>query len=172
MRLQLIITLLFPLLLAWLLLSTEAQTPYNYVLFGCLASVLTFEKDELALAVFIDSVYLGWQTSPEHVDEHGIAWHYCVVSDPPKPMILKEIHYNTVKQAVKKNEVNTANQDFWHSLKGFLRTREYMKLCIKSGVLLRPQTISLTLQTTVQSQGCVRSPSAPLPLEFHLVWPH
>lgn len=65
------------------------------MLFGGLDSVLTFKKDELALAVFIDGVNLGWQTPPEHVDEHGVAWHYCVVSDPPKPVILKEAYSAT-----------------------------------------------------------------------------
>lgn len=60
------------------------------MLFGRLASVLTFKKDKLALAVLVDGVYPGWQTPPEHVDKHGITWHYCVVSDPPKPVILKE----------------------------------------------------------------------------------
>lgn len=53
-------------------------------------AVLTFKEDKLALAVLIHGIYLGWQTPPEHVDEHGITWHHCIVPHPPKPMILVE----------------------------------------------------------------------------------
>lgn len=54
------------------------------------ARELTFEKDKLALAVLVDGVYLGRQAPPEHTDEHGVPWHYRVISHPPKPVILKE----------------------------------------------------------------------------------
>lgn len=76
------------------------------MLFGCLASVLTFKKDKLALAVLVDGIYLGRQTPPEHVDEHGIAWHYCVVSDPPKPVILKE-RYSATQSNKRSREIQT-----------------------------------------------------------------
>lgn len=57
---------------------------------GGKARELTFEEDELALAVLVDGIYLGRQAPPEHTDEHGVSWHYRVISHPPKPVVLKE----------------------------------------------------------------------------------
>lgn len=57
---------------------------------GGKARELTFEEDKLALAVLVDGVYLGRQAPPEHADEHGVPWHYRVVSHSPKPVVLKE----------------------------------------------------------------------------------
>lgn len=51
---------------------------------------LTFEKDKLALAVLIRRIYLGWQTSPENADEHGVPWHDRVISHSPEPVVLKK----------------------------------------------------------------------------------
>ena len=51
--------------------------------------ILTFEENETALAVLIDGVYLGGQTPPEDVDEHGVTRHHCVVLHPPQPVVLR-----------------------------------------------------------------------------------
>lgn len=51
---------------------------------------LTFEEDELALAVLVRGVDLCRQASPEHADEHGVARHDRVVPHSPKPVVLKE----------------------------------------------------------------------------------
>lgn len=37
---------------------------------------LTFEEDKLALAVLVNSIYLGRQAAPENTDEHGVPGHY------------------------------------------------------------------------------------------------
>lgn len=51
--------------------------------------ILTFEEDKFPLAVLVDGVYLGGQSSPEDIDEHGVPRHHCVVPYPPKPVILR-----------------------------------------------------------------------------------
>ena len=51
---------------------------------------LTFEEDELALAVLVGGVYLGRQAPPEEADEHGVPRHHRVISHPPKPVVLEE----------------------------------------------------------------------------------
>lgn len=53
---------------------------------------LTFEEDKLALAVLVDCIYLGWQAPPENTNEHGVSWHYGVISHTPEPVVLKERH--------------------------------------------------------------------------------
>lgn len=50
---------------------------------------LTFEEDKLSIAVLVDGVYLGRQAPPENTDEHGVSWHYRVISHPPKPVVLR-----------------------------------------------------------------------------------
>ena len=50
---------------------------------------LTFEEDELALAVLVHGVYLGRQAPPENTDEHGVSRHHGVVPHPPKPVVLR-----------------------------------------------------------------------------------
>ena len=52
--------------------------------------ILTFEEDKFAFAVLVNSVNLSGQTPPEDTDEHGIAWHYCIVTNPPEPVVLKK----------------------------------------------------------------------------------
>lgn len=64
---------------------------------------LTFEEDELALAVLVRGVDLCRQASPEHVDEHGVSRHDRVVPHSPKPVVLKEAQW-TVEPAGKTQE--------------------------------------------------------------------
>lgn len=51
---------------------------------------LTFEEDELALAVLVHGVYLRRQAPPENADEHGVPRHHRVISHSPKPVVLEE----------------------------------------------------------------------------------
>lgn len=64
---------------------------------------LTFEEDELALAVLVRGVDLCRQASPEHVDEHGVSRHDRVVPHSPKPVVLKEAQW-TIEPAGKTQE--------------------------------------------------------------------
>ena len=51
--------------------------------------ILTFEENKTALAVLVDGVYLGGQTPPEDVDEHGVPGHHRIVLHSPQPVVLQ-----------------------------------------------------------------------------------
>lgn len=72
---------------------------------------LTFEEDEVAVAVLVHRVDAGWQAPPEVRDLHGVAVHHPVVPDAPEPLVLRSKQRASQPASLSPPRVVTGHRD-------------------------------------------------------------